>query len=206
MTYAARTLLSFMSFNVGWWACALGASHGFPWAGPVLLPVLVGIHLKYAPVPRGEALFFVGLAALGFGVDTGLIRAGLFTVIPQENHAPLWLVAMWVLLGLTWESMLMMRKNRILMIVSAAASGPFTYYCGEAMEILTYARPLWISLTLHGIVWTILTPLIFRWRDWCLNVALNSQRVSAEMPAHPAQGVPQELKNPKAMPIHRDKP
>ena len=32
-------MLSFISFNLGWWACALGASHQAAWLGPVLAPL-----------------------------------------------------------------------------------------------------------------------------------------------------------------------
>jgi hypothetical protein len=168
MNYAARTMLSFFSFNIGWWACALGTSHGYPWLGPALLPLFVGFHLYYSPVSKGELLFLVLLAGIGFVADTVLMHAGLFALIPQQTWAPLWLVAMWILLGQTYESMLMMRRKKLLLCLSGSFSGPLSYYCFEALGILNYTKPLWLSLILHAIFWAILTPALFLVRDRAL--------------------------------------
>jgi hypothetical protein len=168
LNYAARTMLSFFSFNIGWWLCAIGASNGYPWIAPAILPLFVGVHLYYSPVSKGEAVFLAVLAGLGFCIDTGLIQLGLFTVYPESEFAPIWLVAIWVLLGQTYESLLMMKRNKWLLVASGAFSGPLSYYCLEALGILLYRRPLWISLILHALFWGALTPALLKTREMIL--------------------------------------
>lgn len=141
---------------------------GYPWAGPALLPMWVGLHLFLSPTPLGELIFFAGLAALGFLIDTALIQLNLFTLTDGRLWAPGWLVAMWVLLGLTYESMLGWRKRTWLLLLAGGITGPLTYIWCEAVNLLSYTRPLWLALAIHGIGWALLTPLLFRLRDFSL--------------------------------------
>jgi hypothetical protein len=170
LNYAARTMLSIFSFNVCWWASALGVSHGQPWVGPALLPIFVAAHLYFSPVSKGDAVFLALMGIIGFVIDTVLIRLELFTLIPAAVYAPMWLVAMWILMGQTYESMLMMRRSKFLLCASGAFSGPLTYYCFEALNILHYARPLWLSLAAHAVFWAAITPALFKVRDWSLHI------------------------------------
>lgn len=196
MPYAARNLLSFICFNLGWWACAIGASRGWPWFGPALLPLWMGLHLYYAPVRKGEALFLVLIGTLGFVIDTAFLHLGLFTLASKSLFAPAWLVTMWILLGQNFESMLMMRRNRWLLALSGAISGPLSYYCGEAVNVLHYARPLWMTLSAHAVFWALLMPMLFKLRDYSLSWAIGG------VPAHPA-GEPSQQARPA---LHLVKP
>lgn len=201
--------MSFFCFNLGWWACALGASHGHPWIGPLLAPLWVGLHIFYSPYPRGETVFLIFLCFFGFAVDTVLIHLGLFAPRPMELFAPLWLVTMWVLLGMTFESMRMMKKNRWLLCLSGAVSGPLSYYCTEAVNILHYARPLWFSLAVHALFWAALTPALLKLRDWILmktRVSEFSGLQSASEHLVPAAVRLAVVTPPSATPTPPDKP
>jgi hypothetical protein len=191
--------MSFITFNLGWWACALGASHQEPWIGPALAPLWVGLHIFYSPVAKGETIFLLLLSVIGFALDTLLIQLGLFATIPAQTLAPLWLVTMWILLGLTYESMLMMRRNRALLIISGAVSGPFAYYCTEAVNILHYARPLWLSLALHGLLWGALTPALMYLRTEILRRTEHKLSVLV-VPLEPVAGEAVETVTPAAEP------
>ncbi len=170
LRFAGRAGLSFFSYNVGWWVCAFGVNYGYPWLGPASLPLWIGLHLRFSPTPKGELLFFTVLTALGFAVDSALIRAGLFS-IPGDGlglWAPAWLVAMWILLGFTFESLLPWRPKRWAFLLIGMVSGPLTYIWCDAIKIMEYARPLWLSVLVHALLWAALTPLLFRIRDFCL--------------------------------------
>lgn len=173
MSYAGRTLLSFVSFNLGWWACALGPKYGYAWAGPVTMPLWIGLHLYYSPTRLGEALFLFALAPLGFLVDSGLIYAGIFHIQPTVSFSPLWLVCMWILLGITFESMLTMRRSLILVCLMGVLSGPLSYTFAQAVDILIYADPDWLSMGLHGVLWAAMMPMLFALRDQCLRWSLH---------------------------------
>jgi hypothetical protein len=179
-----RTALSLLLFYLGWWACALGAKHGMPWLGPALIPAIVGLHLWFCPVRAGEFRFVLILAFAGFLVDTALIKLGLFKINGGETWAPQWLLAMWILLGITFEGMLGMRRRLWLLLMVGGLTGPLTYVWCEGVDLLRYARPLWLTIPAHAVMWAAITPLIFRLRDLCLEHALS--RIMGNVPARPA--------------------
>lgn len=185
MTYWTRSILSFITFNLGWWLCALGASHGYPLLGPALLPLWIGLHLWYSPFALGEIFFLGVLGLVGFLLDTLLIRCGLFAVIPESSFAPGWLMGMWLLFGQTFEGMLALRKHLWWLCLSAALTGPLSYYAGETMNILIYQRPLWIVLLIHGLIWAVLTPVLFSCRDGSLWLASRWSRTVRDSTARP---------------------
>jgi hypothetical protein len=172
LNYAGRTLLSFVSFNLGWWACALGPVYGWAWLGPALLPLWVGLHLYFSPTTSGEALFFVLIAALGFVIDSAFLRLGVFVTGANQLWAPVWLVTMWVLLGLTFESMLVMRRHPLLIFLMGVMSGPLSYFFAEAVDVLRYAQPKWLSMSIHGLFWAGLMSVLFLIRDWSIRLTL----------------------------------
>lgn len=204
LRFAGRAGLSFFSYNTGWWACAFGVSYGYPWLGPALLPFWIALHLKFSPTPRGEALFFVHLAAIGFVVDSALIFLGLFHVPGATTFwAPAWLTAMWILLGFTFESLLPWRPKRWAFLAIAAISGPLTYIWCDAIEILKYARPLWAAIGVHALLWVALTPLLFRLRDFCLMAVhpIGPEKIRTNPELRPAEPVRLDfLERPSARP------
>lgn len=177
LNLAGRTLLGFITFNIGWWACALGAARGMPWLGPAVTPLFIGVHLYFSPTAKGEAIFFSLLALVGFALDTALIQFGLFTMTPVSFFAPAWLVSMWLLMGMTFESMLMLRRKPLLLALSGAVSGPLSYYFGEALKVLEYQRPLWLALAIHAVIWIAITPILFMIRDYSLRLAIGRATV-----------------------------
>ena len=135
INFSNRTLLSYFSFNIGWWACSLSPYYGMPWLGPSIGLILVFVHLYFSPTPVGEGVFFFLLAAIGFCIDSILIYAHVFSIIPAQPAPPPWLITMWVLLGITFEGMLIMRQNILLVYLAGLLSGPLSYIFAEAVEI-----------------------------------------------------------------------
>ena len=176
MTYGARTISNLLLFNLGWWACAVGASQGHAGLGLIPIPFILGIHLRSAPVWRGELVFLIALAIVGFAVDTVLIQAHLFELRSGYPVAAGWIVGMWILFGQTFESMLALRRRLWLLCGAAAMTGPLSYYAGESLNLLTYARPLAVSLLLHGLLWALLIPALFKMRDYTHQVAQHGFR------------------------------
>lgn len=172
---AGRSTLSFISYNLGWWVCAIGVMKGQPWLGPALMPLWLGLHFYFSPTASGDAAFFVVLCAFGFAVDSLLLNFNLFT-IGSATLAPLWLVSMWVLLGLNFESMLVWRDRRWAFLAVGAVTGPLTYIWCDAIQILAYFRPLWLAIPLHILLWAGLTPLLFWFRERILSAILRAQR------------------------------
>lgn len=173
MNFANRTLISFATFNAGWWVCALGPRYQMEWIGPASMPIWIGLHLYFTPVKKGEALFLIGMGALGFVFDTALIQAGLFQIHPETSFTPAWLVCMWILLGITFESMLLVRRRLLFVCLSGVMSGPISYLFAQAVHILSYAEPKWLTLSIHGIIWAGLMPLLFKLRDYIVGATVH---------------------------------
>lgn len=164
-----RHVVSFLTFNIGWWVCFLGAKYGAPWAGPIYAIVAIALHLKIFPNPRGELLFIFAMTVLGAGTDSLLMHLGLFELRPEPvSIAPPWLIAMWTLFAMTMESMEPLRARWWILLSVSFVTGPVSYFAGEAMERLVYHRPLALSLLIHGLIWAALMPLLFVLHDRCL--------------------------------------
>ncbi len=174
LTYSGRSILSFVSFNLGWWACAFGPKWEMDWLAPLSLVFFVGLHLYFSPTRFGELFFFIGLAIFGFAFDSLMLFAGVFKIIPDQMFAPLWLVCMWVLLGLTFESMLVMRRSRWLTCAAGIMSGPLSYLFAQAVDILAYREPDWLAMIVHGLIWAALMPFLFAMRDSMIRLGLRT--------------------------------
>jgi len=40
-----RKMINFIAFQVGWFSTVLGAAHGMPWIGVIVVPAALAIHL-----------------------------------------------------------------------------------------------------------------------------------------------------------------
>ena len=57
-------LINFLLFQIGWFAAVLGAAHGAPWLGVVVVPLVLGLHLALSPDWRPELAIAAGAASL----------------------------------------------------------------------------------------------------------------------------------------------
>ncbi|HKJ28494.1 MAG TPA: DUF2878 domain-containing protein [Anaerolineales bacterium] len=162
-----KTLYKVLNYGLssgGWFACALGAAHGFPWAGPLVVGAAAGLHLwQGAPDWRREARY-LGLAALfGFVVDS-LFAASGFIVYQGgfvNGLAPLWITAMWVLFAIQLNASLRWLHGRMWLAVPLRAWGGISsYFAGQglgAIEIMP--TPLTAGIIL-GVVWALAVPVL----------------------------------------------
>ena len=93
-----KKLLNFVCFQVGWFACALGAASGWPLLGPLVVGVLLVLQLPLVPAPGKQARFVLVAMLAGWLIDSGLDpRRCVF--LSGRRHAPglcpLWMAALW---------------------------------------------------------------------------------------------------------------
>jgi len=162
-------LASFAGFQIGWFACVLGAAYGYWTVGPVVVGLIVLLQLTIVPNTAAEMRPILAALILGYLFDSSLIQMGLFSlksnVLPSWSSSP-WMIAMWVNFALTLRhSMSWLRGRYLLGAALGAIAGPLAYFAGArlgAMEILT--DPLTFSLAL-GAAWAAATPLL-TWVSW----------------------------------------
>jgi hypothetical protein len=162
-------LASFAGFQIGWFACVLGAAYGYWTLGPVAVGLMMLFQLLVVSNAAAEMRPILAALILGYLFDSSLIQMGLFSlkanVLPSWSTSP-WMVAMWVNFALTLRhSMSWLRGRYLLGAGMGAFAGPLAYFAGAklgAMEILT--DPLTFSLAL-GTAWAAAVPLLI-WVSW----------------------------------------
>lgn len=156
-------ILNVAAFQAGWWACVLGAAHGYPNAGASVAIAIVAANIAIAPQPRRE-LALASVAVLAGALfenalaGSGWIRYGGPGV--AIGLAPVWIVAMWPLFASTLNVSLRSLKPRPWLAAAVGlAGGPLAYYGGAKLGALHFDAPS-AALVAIAIGWGILTPAL----------------------------------------------
>lgn len=143
-----------VAFQIGWFACVLGAAHHLPLLGTGIALGVLAVHLARAPDPAAEAKLM--LAALGVGVlfDPPLALAGMFTFASGAFvHGALapWMLALWMLFAMTLNVSLRWLKRRPLLAVPLGGlGGPVAYLGGERLGAMVIHSPAAIAVIAAG--------------------------------------------------------
>ena len=161
-----RTLsvvINALGFQAAWWACIVGAGHGFDREAIVFCVILAVLHLRISKHRWPECQLGLFAVLLGVVVDSLLQALSVirFAGAALEPLSPFWLWTLWGMFALTLNASLAFLKGQPL-IVSAALGllfGPATYYAGTnlgAAELdVTPVRMLAL-----GTAWAIAMPLL----------------------------------------------
>jgi hypothetical protein len=153
-----------IAYELGWFACILGAAHGWPWVGPAVVAVIVLAHLLIVPDRLREVWLLALCGIFGFGVDSFHGYVGVFAYPPAAGIswlAPPWLIAIWLVFGLTLHGCLAWLQGRYwLGVILGAVGGPLAYWAGERMGAMAFAPGLLRNLTIVGSVWAVATPVL----------------------------------------------
>jgi hypothetical protein len=157
-----KRLLNVVCFQAGWFACALGAAHGWPLLGPLMVGALLMLHLPLVPAPRKQARFVLAAMLFGWLIDSGLAYAGVFT-FPTEGMflgpCPVWMAALWANFAGTFHLCLDWLRGRYwLASVLGACGGPLAYYGGQRLGAMQFGSNTTLSIAVITIEWAIVTP------------------------------------------------
>jgi hypothetical protein len=159
MAIAANVVL----FQLGWFACVLGAARGWAREGVALALAIVAVHVVRAACPRRELLLVSVAAASGALADSLLAATGWLRyegAAPLEGMAPYWIVALWALFAITLNvSMRALRGRPALGAVLGLVGGPLAYLGGEKLGALALAEPAPALIAL-ALVWALATPAL----------------------------------------------
>ena len=156
-------ILNFVAFQAGWFACVLGAAHGWAWAGTTVAAVLVTSHVLLAARPA-EELKLIGIAlAIGAIWDSTLLGLGWIDFTSgflMPGLAPHWILALWALFAMTLNVSLGWLKTRLgIAAVLGAVSGPLAYWGGARLGAVTFVNPVFAVIAL-SIGWAAITPAL----------------------------------------------
>ena len=155
-----------VGFQVGWWACVLGAGWGKPLLGPLVISAFVVQQLLSRGADKSRILVLVLLAITGTVLDSLMSLAGI--VCYEGGYglvgwiAPLWITAMWTGFALTVDSSLGFLRNRlILSAVAGAAFGPLAYFTAERFGAVTFGYSNVFTIAMLAFVWAVMLSAIF---------------------------------------------
>jgi len=156
-------LLNFGLFQVGWFACVLGAAWGLPLAGTGIAVAIVTGHVLMARQPLLEMKLLAIAAVVGLGFDSLLSLLGWIAfpagvIVP--GLAPHWMVALWLLFATTLNlSLGWLKRFPMLSVLFGAVGGPLAYYGGSRLGALSLVDPV-SALVALSIGWAVITPLL----------------------------------------------
>ena len=168
-----KLLINFAAFQIGWFACVLGAANGLPWLGPVVVAAVVALHLGLARRPTSELYLVLVAMLIGLLVDSLLVATGWLQYsvglwLPGSKAsdalglAPYWIIAMWALFATTLNvSMGWMRSRPILTVLMGAIGGPLSYLAGEKLGAIELMQPTY-ALAALSFAWALAMPLLMR--------------------------------------------
>ena len=149
-------LLNIVLFQLGWFACVLGAANGYAREGAIVAALIVALHIARAPRPKREAMLAMAAALLGLVFESALVWAGWVRV----DDGIYWLVALWALFATTLnESLRMLQTRPWIAALFGAVGGPLAYYAGARMGALDFVQPA-AMLAALAVGWAAATPLL----------------------------------------------
>jgi len=174
MRYFANLLL----FQIGWFACVLGAVNRIFLLGPIVVLVVISVHLFWSNRPSKE-LVLIGLTALlGAGWDSLLVLVG-FVTYPSgtiiNGLAPYWIIMLWMLFATTLNvSLPWLREKVLLSLLLGAFFGPLAYYVGVQLGGIVFLN-LTASLLSIAVGWSVILPTLI-----ALSVRFDGISISVE--------------------------
>ena len=163
VTRAPNLIVNIVAFQAGWFACVLGAAHGWPWAGSALALAICVWHVTRAARPAQEAKLIVAAVLMGAVWDSSLAALGWLSFVSGvlvEGAAPHWILGMWAVFATTLNVSLNWLKGRWLVaFLLGGIAGPLSYWAGARLGAVVLVEPV-AALTALGVGWAIMMPLL----------------------------------------------
>lgn len=152
----SKVVLNYVLFQVGWFACVLGAANHFPWVASLFVLVIVFLQINGAPKQKSEWLLMLVAATIGGFVDQVLL-SNQFVAYNANGWSsaivPVWILALWVSFASTLNvSMRWIRNKKLVAFLFGAIGGPLAYMAAEKLGAIQMT-PMTISYVALGFLW-----------------------------------------------------
>lgn len=144
-------------FQVGWFACILGAARGLAIIGVLFAAAWIVWHLTTVRRAGRELAFILLAAALGLALDSVMLSAGFLHVEPPARLAPSWLAALWAQFAVAVGGLALFRGRLLLAGGAGAVGGPLAYLAGERLGAVRLGEG---GLVATIVEWGIAFPLV----------------------------------------------
>ncbi|MBL36883.1 MAG: hypothetical protein CMP07_00580 [Xanthomonadales bacterium] len=153
-------------FQLSWPACVIGAASGLLWPGALEVGLFAAWQLQPSRRHRRDPFVVGAFVATGLVIDTLWVRAGIVeyaTAWPAPGFIPVWLLLLWVALGLTVNHSLgVFRRRWRLFMLLATVGSPMSYSVAASLGAVTWLAPSWLVMFCVGPIWGLVVGLLFR--------------------------------------------
>ncbi len=158
------SLVNLCLYELGWFACVLGAADQRPWLGMALGLAFLCLHVALVLGVRRQLALIAVAGAIGLTADSLLMSWG---VLRYPNGmlvawlAPPWDVVLWLQFAtilpfcLRWLS----RRYR-LCFLAGLVGGPLAFYAGERFGAVTFLPPRLPHYAALAAVWSLALPAL----------------------------------------------
>jgi hypothetical protein len=170
-------LVNFIGFQVGWFACVLGAANDKELLGMIVALGVIIYHIVAQGASHKELKLVLAAIVIGLIWETWVLNLDILRY-PSHSEAlflaPSWLIMMWALFATTINLTMGWLKGRwILSVFMGAVFGPLAFIGGERLGAVVFLDSTLSIITLSA-GWGLLMPLLL-WIAERINHNFNSQ-------------------------------
>ncbi len=160
-----KVILNFVLFQIGWFACVLGAANQQPWVGVITVSVFLVWHFFSAKNAGKEMTLLLIALVAGGAFDQIMQVSNLLTYQSHgwnNNIAPVWIIALWAIFVTTLNvSLRWMHGRWLIAFVFGFIGGPLAYMGAERLGAVSLNLTPASHIAL-AVGWAILTPLLVK--------------------------------------------
>jgi hypothetical protein len=157
-------LVNFLLYQIGWFACVLGAASGLQWLGISIALGLLGIHLCLA-VDRILQIKLALIAAfIGIIIDSAQLWAGVFS-FPHggvvDPLPPPFMTVLWMQFATTFRYSMSWLSGRYALAACFGFLGaPLAFLAGEQFGAIQFLSPRLEHFSMLACLWSCAVPLL----------------------------------------------
>ncbi len=177
-----RLIINFALFQIGWFACVLGAAKQMPWLGVAVVIAIIIWHLTQAKQAKKEMQLLLITLVIGGTFDQIMLNHQLISYqahgwsnlqswnnLQNWNNllVPVWILALWaefvtvLNVSLRWMKEMKSRARWLVAILFGAVGGPLAYMGAEKLGAVTLNN-LPASYIALSVGWALITPLLLK--------------------------------------------
>ncbi len=156
--------INFLFYQVGWFACVLGAACHRPWLGVAVALSFVCLHMMLTTDRLNQARLLFAALSVGVVVDTLLLMLGVYGFTGGsivDWLPPVWMSVLWIQFATTFRYCLAWLSGRYALCSIAALIGaPLAFLGGERLGAVSFFSPRITNLLILGTLWAVALPML----------------------------------------------
>lgn len=156
-----KTIINFIGFQIGWFACVLGGAYGMPLLGPLLAIPIMAWHFSQAHDWPKELSLIIIIALTGSLFDQFLLWLGWIQYPASSLPSwllPVWMTTLWVMFSSTLNvSLRWMRGRYVIGFIFGMIGGPVAYLAGQKLGAMALISQTNVLIVL-AVGWSLMMP------------------------------------------------